>query len=160
MVEYTSEQIIENRWKWIKFLQSPERKKAKAVLDRGSDRRCCLGHACFILGIESNRSSEYALTSYDGMFNSPPNELRKMLGLRSTLGYIVDSDKLNIYRTSNDDKLRIDDERYEGETVVDLALGMCLSTINDQTDVTPQDIGDYLERCMNDPTLPSPFLPV
>lgn len=61
MTDYTRAEILANREKWIAFLEVPSRRKAKAVLDAGDGKRCCLGHGCYVLGVKKSKNdNEYS----------------------------------------------------------------------------------------------------
>ena len=53
-MKYTQEQIDDYRAQWLAQLRSPEAKQARGKLEDPDDpnKRCCLGHACHILGLE------------------------------------------------------------------------------------------------------------
>ena len=53
-MKYTQAQIDEYRAMWLAQLRSPEAKKAQGKLEDPdkSNYRCCLGHACHILGVQ------------------------------------------------------------------------------------------------------------
>ena len=126
MTDYTREQIRANRQKWASFLQEPERKKARLVLDDGNDCRCCLGHACFVLGIKRERSITMGTTGVwtygeNAHDQSAPYEAVDALGLYSSLG---ESRSKNII----------------GDTSV-----WSLTGLNDDARWSPQQIGKYLQ---------------
>lgn len=79
MTSYTRAQIRANREKWVAFLQEPERKKAKGVLARNGEHRCCLGHACKVL--DPDQKTGWRLDD-----PLPPVEIQKMLGLNERSG--------------------------------------------------------------------------
>lgn len=80
---YTDEQILENRRTWIEYLKRPETKKAKGVLESfdDPDARCCLGHGCFVLGIERT-VDEDGVVLYDDEYSFAPESFMEMVGLR------------------------------------------------------------------------------
>lgn len=52
-MEYTSEQIIENRRIWEKALESGDYEKGTSVLRSKDDKYCCLGVACELFDNEN-----------------------------------------------------------------------------------------------------------
>lgn len=113
------EQVKANRKKWIDFLREDGRKKAKGVLDRGNEERCCLGHACYVLGVLRRVEDEGVTYGEAGTTSLAPDELLELLGLRNDVGAF---------------KPEID------EGIVSLAA------LNDYTNYTPKEIGDFIEK--------------
>lgn len=128
---YTRSQIYEARMAWIKFLMTKGRKKAVERLDVGGGARCCLGHACYILGIKGRPILNipgdvvYGFT-YEGNEKAVPQSLVEKLGLWADLGESGDGAFLGEFLTQT------------GNQCNSLAL------INDETDATPYQIGKYL----------------
>lgn len=126
---YTRSQILSNRRAWIDFLKLETTKKGKRVLERVGDNesRCCLGHACHVLIPELRRTSSGldAKVFYGTEWAYAPAKIVGMLGLYSQSGEIKGSvtPLFNII----------------GATCPNLA------EYNDCTDITPQQIGSYLE---------------
>ena len=140
-MNYTYEEVVANRRKWIDYLKSPEPVKTIGCLDVGGNRRCCLGHGCHILGLPSTeaistkgetvsrnggivrsyRGSEYEGTSHTHV---PPRKFIEMVGIRSATGTFRGVD-LNKAEPSNE--------------VVSLA------SLNDKTELTSQEIGQFIE---------------
>lgn len=120
---YTRQQVREFREKSVAFLQQPELKKAVDLLDKGNGERCCLGHMCVALEVESHQFSEGSRIHYGVLRDvaTAPVELVQMVGLNN----------------------------YNGESIGGSMLGkwdrLALTSINDKTDATTQEIGAYLE---------------
>jgi len=138
MTEYTDEQVLANRRTWIEFLKDPRRRKYKSFLDNGRGARCCLGHACFVLRIPRVIGAEGAIEyGAAGDVELAPRELVEAVGLWSESG---------------DTQLRFTVEL--GDTGA-----TNLTIMNDETDMTPQQIGAYLETViMGGPN--TPFRPI
>lgn len=115
MSKYSWNEVLENREKWLAFLEKKGRKKAAGHLDIGGGQRCCLGHACYILGI--SRKWEGHDYDYDGSVGYAPESLVEKIGLTDRYGSIKDS---------YDDPKR------------------ALADMNDQTDMSPQDIAAFI----------------
>ena len=109
-------EILENRKKWIKFLQDPKRRKTTERLDKGKGYRCLLGHGCYILGVERSRIDNLWAYGLRKNFVFAPSEFISLVGLSNQSG---------IFNTD------------DGEST--------LTILNDETDMTPQEMGDYLE---------------
>lgn len=126
MKEYTKEEILAHRRKWIDYLKEPTTQKHVGSLESptNSDSRCCLGHACHVL-IPDGRdsSSRNGLVYYDNQTSYAPLGVQIMLGLWSPAGSLFMNDTIN----------------FHGHQLVSLA-GM-----NDTTNLTSQQIGEYLE---------------
>jgi hypothetical protein len=125
--QYTDEQVLANRRKWIEFLRQPGRQKARSFLDVGHGARCCLGHGCYALGIARKRTPEgfaYGEVQDEEM---APAEFVQAVGLWDRAG------------SSDDGYLQILRVGADGPLVYRL------TGLNDDTDWTPRQIGDYLE---------------
>lgn len=118
---YTDEQILEYRRTWIEYLKRPETKKGVRKLESFDDpeARCCLGHGCFALGIERT-VTKYGIVYYDGRSSYAPQSFMDMVGLYDENGFFSNGFFSNGKRT--------------------------LTSINDGTDKTPQEIGIMLEE--------------
>ena len=81
-------EILANREKWVNFLLVKGRKKAIAALDIGEGHRCCLGHACYILGVAKQKVKDSQHYTYGESFESgfAPSELLSLVGLWDTQG--------------------------------------------------------------------------
>ena len=122
-------EILENRKKVVEFLKQPERKKGTGQLVSNYDHeaRCCLGHMCEVLIPETKerKFNEDILRTYyqDEIYTAPPLLVEK-LGLRNNIG--SSSYSLNNY------------------LIPELPCSS-LTSLNDGTDLTTQEIGAYLE---------------
>ena len=115
-------EILSARITWAQFLQQPEREKAIGNLDEGDEKRCCLGHGCYCLGVVRRLldfDARYAYGEEEAQV-CPPKEFAEAVGLWSRDGCAK----------SLQDLIR------EKESLAEL---------NDETDITPQEIGAYLE---------------
>lgn len=130
-MDYTREQIRENRMKWINFLMTKGRKKTKGTLDKGDGKRCCLGHACFILGITKRISTTSNKIYYGGEEAFAPSDLVDKVGLWTNDGSTDDMVPFTIIpRRKPTLKLEFDN----------------LAGANDseEYEISPYDIGTYL----------------
>lgn len=126
-------EILENRKKVIEFLKQPERLKyAGALVDyQNHEARCCLGHMCESLIPETkeykpNQFNEDILyTNYQGEQVYAPPLLIKKLGLHDGAGGVL-ATNASILGTN-----------YTS-----------LAEVNDNTLITPQEIGAYLESVL------------
>ena len=144
MAKLTRSQIRANRIKWAKYLQDPEREKATGVLEGKEGGFCCLGHGCVAFEIERwvddvddhiNYGAKYPdpndLQAFDAY--TAPTQLIDLLGLSDSGGRFIASPSSNEYMHS-----------YEFNGVnID-----CLTALNDSTSCTPQQIGMWLEDCV------------
>lgn len=135
MTEYTNEQIMEYRRIWTDFLMEPTTEKGTAVLDRGDGRRCCLGHACFILGLPVTVRGDGKI-EYLGDTLYAPKELVAMLGLHDYRGATLTAGSLFAHFP--------DIIVWNGGTNDNQ-----LAVLNDDTDATPQMIGAYLKSVID-----------
>ena len=131
-MQLTRQQIKANRLHWAHFLQHPARKKATGVLERRQDRsRCCLGHACAAFDFERKEINGVVYFRGGDTDNSSSAlatpELVHHLGMVSERGDFIDT-------TS-----------YEmgGDKEVYTLVGL-----NDTTSCSPQEIGMWLEDCV------------
>ena len=131
-VNLTDQEILENRRKAITFLKDPARKKATGYLDKGDERRCCLGHMCVALGIVSQASAPYQKCAFTyGTSNDTgvaPKELVRELGMFNPSGFAkVPESTVILLRGRRKKRL------------------YSLTDMNDHSMMTPQEIGEYLE---------------
>ena len=108
------------RLRWIDHLLKPDTKKFVGSLENISNEkeRCCLGHACNVLGAE--REVLCARVTYDGSLTHLPRTIKHKLDMHNNLGgNVIRKPLLNLPHYS-------------------------LSVMNDRTKATPQDIGKYL----------------
>lgn len=132
---YTREEIYANRLKWIEFLLVPGRKKAISVLDEGNGYRCCLGHACFVLKL--TRTKNVHLDGnfyYDNEGEVAPSKLIEMVGLWDENG-------------TSDNRVPLIGQENN------------LASLNDETDATPKEIGEYLMTVIEG-GIDTPFRPL
>ena len=115
-------QIDRNRKKWLAVLRAPESKKHRAALEKPTDpnARCCLGHACHALDIKKSKESESGYIYYDGELGILPKKAQKKL-------------RVNPKGTFKNPV------RINGIDLFDLVY------VNDDTDLTPQEIADVIE---------------
>lgn len=136
MTEYTRDEILANRRKWIDFLKLPTTEKGKGVLEiYGTDQRCCLGHACHILG--EIKVVIGGVTLYNGKEYYAPETIVEQLGLYGRQGEVM-----------GDEIVMPNGSRYTS-----------LARLNDGSDYTPQDIGLYLESVIEG-GIDTPFRPL
>jgi len=130
MTDITREEVLANRKRWVEFLQKPGRKKAEGLLDMGDGGRCCLGHGCYALGIKRMPSP-----LSDGVFYYEGQADAAPASFRKMVGLIGGYGEL-----------------ADG--------GMALAEMNDKTDMTPQQIGAWIEARITGDAPDSPFLPL
>lgn len=124
MKTYKRSEIRANRQKWIDHLKRPETKKHTGALESFEypDRRCCLGHAAFVLGAE--RKVRNSIVFYGGDSGLLSKVLQSKLGM-----YTIDGTcepKTSLFTQSS-------------------SSNTSLAGINDHTIATPQEIREYLE---------------
>ena len=129
-MKYTQKQIDEYRRIWLEQLRSPEAKKAQGKLEDPDkpDHRCCLGHACHILGllrvvkIPEWRANECVFYG-DGGWDSSwlPIEARE---------------KLNVSLKGS----------FKTPVTVDGITVNALSVVNDYTKLSLSEIADVIEE--------------
>lgn len=126
MSEYTRAQILENRRKWIDFLQLPDTKKGTGRLEDSVDNsaRCCLGHACHLFVSETRKIGYYENIYYGNDRSYAPVAVVEKLGLFDYKGSTA----------GGHDKI-----------FVGVYRALTLAEINDDTRASPQEIGAYLE---------------
>jgi len=109
------------RLRWIDHLLKPDTKKMKRMLESydSPHARCCLGHACYVLG--ADRKVEDQRIYYDSCSATLPTPIIDKLCMHDDLGHGKDITKLLLNSEYNS-----------------------LSSLNDATEATPQDIGKYL----------------
>lgn len=142
------EKILENREKWVNFLLDPSRKKTQGRLEAGNNyqHRCCIGHACSVLEIKrtSQRVGHANAVFYgDGMEDSiAPSELLELVGLIDVEGSF--NKPFNQRDEEGNFKARI----------------YSLVQMNDETDMTPQEIGQFIKDNITGEEETSPFYPL
>lgn len=129
---------LENRKKWIAFLRDPARKKVITELESKYDpeRRCCLGHgcACLIPGLRDVKESGFVTYENEGFY--APSAFMDSVGLFGDGGQI-----------------------YGGGVYFKVWVFNSLSEANDETEMTPVDIADFLEATIEGGE-GSPFRPL
>ena len=130
-MKYTQEQIDEYRRIWLEQLRSPEAKQAKGKLEDVSapDHRCCLGHACHILGLPRVVKRETEWAAKELVFYGKDYGESSWLPLEAR-------QKLNI--------------SLKGSFKTDVKVGgisvNALSVINDYTKLSLSEIADVIEE--------------
>lgn len=152
----TFEDVLKNRRIWIDFLKAPEQTKAFSMLESANGGRCCLGHACYILGerriVKEDRNGNLGIS-----FGVPSNKtlatdrVMRMLGLRSRSGRWPYT--MNIHR--EDGELLVNEVHCDDSAMPYNSLAALNDCIN--LDATPQEIGAYLETVIEGGT-GSPFV--
>jgi len=151
----TREQVLENRKIWINFLKKKDRKKAYGALDEGGGKRCCLGHACYVLGIERRNDGPDHPIYYGAKLEDAfaPDELIEAVGLWDNDGSVRSGPSFHIKGKQFQSLAAAND----AETVYDYDEedNVVMSDFN----ATPQQIGAYLESVIQggDNT---PFIPL
>lgn len=126
-MKYTDQEIYENRLRAVKYLQKPELKKAVGRLESEikDGSKCCLGHMCTALEVH-RKIDDKGVVHYGGSLEryEAPRELIDALGLSDEAGSAI------------------------GKLVLDMSNEevMSLAALNDDTDITTQEIGKYLEQ--------------
>lgn len=129
-MKITRKQVLSNRKRVIEFLKKPARKKAKYTLDAGQGERCCIGHMCYALSDQVKRTKPKVRGLHSWLYGKgrelsvAPIELQQSLGLYSNVGNRLDGKHIVIGPYSRPS----------------------LTTMNDITWATPQEIGAYLEK--------------
>lgn len=127
--KFNFEEVKASRQKWIEFLRKKGRKKSFGYLDQGNGERCCLGHACYVLGVEKVDIDEgFAYGAREEELRAP-GELLKLLGLRGSYGELSERVMITSHYTD-------DGPRWIGS----------LAVLNDQTAYSPKMIGDFIEE--------------
>lgn len=119
-------EILKNRQTWINRLLDPKSKKGIHKLKNG-DSFCCLGHGCDVL---LGDSGVWDLTDtfiiHDHEYKDlPPDIFCNMVGMWDDQGGSYSSNNLEGYRFDN------------------------LVDVNDVTNASPQEIGEYLKSVIN-----------
>ena len=147
-------QILENRKTWIKRLKDPKSKKSKHRLgDCYTGGMCCLGHGCEALKIE-RRDTLYQVF-YENNPSYPPDSFVEKVGLYNRHGHIR---LVGIYKRYGHIRLDKESIKVNGNKYT-VGNTVSLSDLNDDTDITPQEIGLYLESVI-DGGDDSPFKPL
>lgn len=141
----TFEDVLKNRRIWIDFLKAPEQTKAfRRLEDVNGDGRCCLGHACHILGERRMVSKDNAgvmFIAYGIPYNRTlaTERVMRMLGLRNLSGRWPHT--MHVHR--EDGELLVNEVHCDDSAMPYNSL----ANLNDckKLDATPQEIGAYLE---------------
>ena len=138
--------INENRDLWLEQLHSPESEKAVSMLEDGEyeNARCCLGHACYALGIER----EVEQLSFGGVLHTRVYYDHDHEVLSEDVAQMLDI-------TPNGDFINaVDIAEYYPDLVLYNEF-LCLSELNDRTELDPQQIAviladQFVKRNMRD----------
>ena len=131
-MKYHNDPVIhENRKKWLEQLRKPESEKTYSKLERydNPNARCCLGHACHALGIEREEIKYYGEehgVTYGNEHDVLPKEAAEMLDITLS-GSIREEVRIDGFQNGR--------PRYF----------VTLTTLNDKTELTPQQIADIIE---------------
>lgn len=134
-------EVLENRRKWIEYLRAPGRKKFDGgwLADpEDGESRCCLGHACVVLGIPGEYVETIGLWRFNSGAATAPYEVNKLLGLHSSNGGLKFGGFGSLDRFAVENGFTYTKPQYKGQL-------NSLASLNDATDITPAAIGDYLE---------------
>lgn len=127
--KYTRSEILAARQKWIDFLLIKGRRKATGILDEGDGHRCCLGHACYVLGLPRKPRESRGFSYDNGESELAPPMLIESLGLWDAEGGTQSIEhKITL--------ARFEDSLHDSYPT--------LAQINDETDASPRQIGEYL----------------
>lgn len=131
-------EILKNRQTWINRLKDPNSKKATNRLTDGNGF-CCLGHGCDVLLSDVEWTKQNQLF-YDDEYHVdlPPTDFVTMVGLWNDIGSTDNNQNLNCYPTDPTDNL---------------------VHLNDDSTLTPQKIGEYLESVIEG-GIGTPFKPL
>ena len=139
------QELLDNRNKWIKALLDPSTRKATGVLEEIDSSgkvlgRCCLGTGCSALGVKRivgdmknvgyyNAKDEHTYVFKDNSEYAEcfSQEFANLVGLYDKEGYRGD------YNCPEKTEITIRQHKSP-----------CLSSLNDETEITPQEIGQYL----------------
>lgn len=138
-MELTRGQVRANRQKWIDFLMKPARRKEIGTLDAGKGFRCCLGHGCYALDLPRQHVVDpdgNEIFEYYGQSGVAPEGFVKRVGLYDQEGTT----------------------RYYGVWLGEWEVSSLIE-VNDDTDATPQQIGEYLQSVI-DGGEDTPFRPL
>lgn len=122
---YSRSEIKINRQKMIDQLKDPKSEKTEGLLEdpNNNNARCCLGHGCHALNIERFVDSNGICYGQENDSAVAPPQLINKVGLFFNLG-VFQSRKITTFKSVKFDSL----------------VGA-----NDGSNLTPQDIGEYLE---------------
>ena len=131
-MKYTQEQIDEYRAKWLAQLRSPEAKKTCSKLEdpEKPNHRCCLGHACYVLGLTRTVEEiqddifNYDAVYYDNGYSYLPISACEMLDINP------DGDFKEVINVTMNQK----------------QFCKNLAELNDDTELQPAEIADIIEE--------------
>lgn len=134
--------IAANRQRWLDYLRDEGRRKTEGCLEDPIDDgfenpRCCLGHACALFKDELNLSvKETSFNNIDSVYyneqkTSLPIEVQEHLDING-YGSLINP-------------LTCDDMDCDINSTDEFCS---LADINDRTDLTPEQIADYIEHAM------------
>lgn len=134
---------LDNRYKWAHFLMEPERKKAVGGLESMVDleARCCLGHACAMLGVERSNDMSSIRYGHEQTATVAPQEVIDALGLHGASGGFKKIIK------EADLGFRLSGTATEGNVCGIISL----ASLNDRTTATPQQIGKFILDNIDNP---------
>ena len=117
------------REQWLEQLRNPESEKVTGMLEdpHCENARCCLGHACYALGIEREESVNQEYVYYDGEWEVLSGEVAEMLDITQNGNFVHDVNIADYFPEYLPNKY------------------MCLSDLNDRTSLKPQQIAVILE---------------
>lgn len=132
-MKLTRQEIKDNRIKFATGLLEPHRKKFKGRLENidNPNERCCIGHGCDIFGETRNVHTDCNQIDYNGSVHIAPVSLITKLGLTNEVGSIENIDTSNVVHV---------------EGVVISKDIHSLAYMNDKTDMTTQQIGEWLSQ--------------
>jgi len=130
---------LDNRHKWARFLMQPERQKLSGMLgEYKTEKRCCIGHACAMMGIEEGKSLASTTSIFDDSTKVAPKSVVGALGLRDEVGAFANA------------PIMIDTSVFRGIEIAQPGKDhfatpiKSLADLNDNTPATPQEIGRFI----------------
>ena len=133
--QYTRSEVRAAREKWANFQATRGRKKTKGQLDRSYGERCCLGHACYVLGAVRNTDGLYIGYGKEKETSFLPEEIMNLLGTWDHFGTIIIKDR-EVFRKPKGSEYNGKYKNYYFDSLADL---------NDHTDISAVQIGKYLK---------------
>ena len=136
-MKYTSEEINENRQKWLDQLRNPEAGKHQRQIEdvANPSKRHVMGHACHVLGAERDTYEDKFVTYKDAEDMQFYNGLGRSMTSAGILPYTV-AEKLNITRHG----------RFNIELYRDRTFFRNLTLINDKSEMTLHEMADIIEK--------------
>ena len=144
-VELNREEVNNNREKWLKFLRSNGINKAKGHLETPKsygvkNSRCCLGHACHILGFKARhgvRSNNDDVVRYNSANLTLPRAAREMLNITKEGKFLIPVE-------------------VKGKKCTHSYISM--AHLNDNTSLTLKEIADIIEEQLKAGNVIEPYL--